>query len=182
MEADPLFIPARANFGENLRLMGDPAASIREQTRALEQDPRNLAFVTPVLSLAQMNAGDLAGARRTLERVRGEQPQNYLFRLLWALQLALEGKREEALVQMHPEVLKYGELVPVALYTAEFYAVLGEKSRSIDWLDRAVRAGDERVEWFERDPLLANIREEPRFRQILESIRARRAQRAQSKQ
>jgi len=39
--------------------------------------------------------------------------------------------------------------------------------------DRRSRAGDERADWFERDPLLGNIRQEPRFRQIVDGIRYR---------
>ena len=56
-------------------------------------------------------------------------------------------------------------------------AVLNEPSKALDWLDQAVRSGDERAEWFRRDPLLANVRNEPRFQQILESIAYRRQQR-----
>jgi hypothetical protein len=59
----------------------------------------------------------------------------------------------------------------------EFYAVRGEKEPALDWLARAVRNGDERAEWFKRDPLLASIRGQPRFDQILASIDFRRQQR-----
>jgi len=37
-----------------------------------------------------------------------------------------------------------------------------------------VRNGDERAAWFRRNPLLAGLREQPRFRQILETIASRR--------
>jgi hypothetical protein len=60
---------------------------------------------------------------------------------------------------------------------AEFYAVLGDRAKAVEWLDRAVRAGDERADWFERNPLLANIRQEPLFRQIVDGIRYRQEQR-----
>jgi hypothetical protein len=79
------------------------------------------------------------------------------------------------------EVLKYAELLPMTCFAAEFYATLGDKAKALDWLDRAVRVGDERAEWFERDPLLESIREQPRFRQILESTRSRRQQRAKAR-
>ncbi len=59
---------------------------------------------------------------------------------------------------------------------AEFFAVLNDATQSLDWLDRAVRSGDERAEFFRRDPLLANVRSHPRFQQILESIAYRRQQ------
>jgi len=61
---------------------------------------------------------------------------------------------------------------------AAFYALVNEKDKALEWLDRAVRNGDERAEYFQRDPLLASIREEPRFKQLLESIAFRRQQRA----
>jgi hypothetical protein len=60
---------------------------------------------------------------------------------------------------------------------AEFYALLGELAKALEWLDRAVRMGDDREEWFRRDSLLANIRDDPHFQQILASVAYRRAQR-----
>jgi Tfp pilus assembly protein PilF len=177
--ADPLFVPARANFGENLRQMGDPAGSIREQQRILDQDPKNW-FALTFIAVAYMTQGNIAKAREALATARTLEPQNYQVRLLWALQLALEGSGAEARQAMDAEVLKYGELIIVASNVAEFYAVLGERTRALEWLDRAVRAGDERADWFERDPLLANIRQEPRFREIVDGIRYRQERRRET--
>ena len=55
--------------------------------------------------------------------------------------------------------------------------MLGETNTALDWLDRAVRLGDERGEWFQRDPLLKSLHAQPRFKQIIESIAYRREQR-----
>jgi len=63
------------------------------------------------------------------------------------------------------------------LHAAEFYAVLGDTSKAIEWLDRAVRKGDERVGWFRKNPQLASIRDDPSFQRIIYSIQARRKQR-----
>ena len=177
LDLDPLFFPARWNVGENLREMGDPDGSIREQEKVLEQDPRNVPALR-FLAMALTTKGDVAKARQKLEHARTLEPQNYGTRILWALQLALEGNREEALREMDPEVLKYGELALWASFVSEFYAVLGQKTKALDWLERAVRAGDERADWFQRDPLLTKIRDEPQFQQIVDSIRHRRQQRA----
>ena len=177
LDLDPLFFPARWNVGENLREMGDPDGSIREQEKVLEQDPRNVPALR-FLAMALTTKGDVAKARQKLEHARTLEPQNYGTRILWALQLALEGNREEALREMDPEVLKYGELALWASFVSEFYAVLGQKTKALDWLERAVRAGDERADWFQRDPLLTKIRDEPQFQQIVDSIRYRRQQRA----
>jgi Tfp pilus assembly protein PilF len=179
LDSDPMLFPARLNFGENLRLIGDPAGSIQEQEKVLLQDPKNMLALF-YLALAYQTQGDAAGAREALTRARALEPQNYMVRLLWALQLAVAGKRADAVREMDSEVLKYGELMSVTSNVAEFYAVLGDPAKSLDWLDRAVRAGDERAEWFQRDPLLANIQREPRFRQITDGIRHRREQQAKS--
>jgi len=174
--ADPLFVPARANVGENLRLMGDAAGSIREQQKIIDQDPKSWYALT-MMAMACMTQGNVAKAREMLTTARTLEPENYQGRVLWALQLAIEGRRAEALEAMNAEVLKYGELINVASNVAEFYAVLGDRAKAVEWLDRAVRAGDERADWFERNPLLANIRQEPLFRQIVDGIRYRQEQR-----
>jgi len=174
--ADPLFVPARANVGENLRLMGDAAGSIREQQKIIDQDPKSWYALT-MMAMACMTQGNVAKTREMLTTARTLEPENYQGRVLWALQLAIEGRRAEALEAMNAEVLKYGELINVASNVAEFYAVLGDRAKALDWLDRAVRAGDERADWFERNPLLANIRQEPLFRQVVDGIRYRQEQR-----
>ena len=177
LDADPLFFPARMNIGMLQLLTGDAQSGIRELEKVLEQDPKNF-YARTMLAWAHMTIGALPKARQILEGARSLEPENYALRLLWVLQLALEGSQDQARRELDPEVLKFGELPVAALAVAEIYAVLGDKAKSLEWLDRTVRAGDERAEWFQRDALLANIRAEPRFRQILDAIRFRRGQRA----
>ena len=55
----------------------------------------------------------------------------------------------------------------------------GQLDDAIEWLERAVRNGDERPNWFRKDPRLASIRQDPRFQVIINSIDARRKQRQQ---
>ncbi len=169
---DPLFFPARNNIADNLRQMGNPAAGIPELEKVLEQDPKNIPALVS-MTLAHLAMGNAAKARETLVVARQIEPENYILRVLWALQLAVEGRRAEALRAMDTDVLKYGEVFSVAANVAEFYATLGDRPKALEWLDRAVRAGDERAGWFERDPLLAGIRQETRFREIVNGIRYR---------
>ncbi len=179
LKADPTFFPARTFLGEVYREEGKQAEAIREQEKVLEQDLTNIIALTH-LARTYIDQGDLPRARATLERARPEDRQNYGIRVAWALLLAREGRRAEALKEMDADVQKYAEVhVFTTAEAAAFYAVLGEKERALEWLDRAVRNGDERDEWFQRHPLLENIRNEPRFKQILESIAYRRQQRDQ---
>ena len=176
----PLFWPARLNLGELLREQGDTAGAIREHASALEQDPQNVQLLSPLAS-AYIDSGDLSKARQVLERARTEHRQSYLVRQNWALLFALEGKRGEALREMDGQVQAYAAAqIYGPLRAAEFYAVMGDADKAVEWLDRAVRMGDDREDWLRRDPLLASIRQHPRFQQILASVAYRRQQRSRS--
>jgi tetratricopeptide (TPR) repeat protein len=180
IQSEPLFWPSRYNLGELYREQGKTAEAVREQEKVLEQDPQNVAALR-CLARTHLDAGNLPLARRTLERLRPQDRENFRVRLVRAQLYAVERKRALALKEMDEPMLKYADLQPfAALDAAEIYAVLGEKDKAIEWLDRAMRKGDDRAEWFRRDPLLVSIREEPRFKQILDSIAYRRQQRAQA--
>ncbi len=174
----PLFWANSLLLGTLLHQNGDPAAAVREFAGILEQDPQN-PFALRELARVHLASGDTKTARVFLEKARKEDRQNYRARLAWALLFAREGKRRDAMREMDPELLKYADLHPTyTLEAAEFFAVLGEKRQALDWLEKAVRNGDERVEWFRRNPLLESLRNEFRFKSLLDSIAFRRQQKS----
>ena len=177
LAAEPLFFPARMNLGHILFMEGDIDGAIREQEKVVEQDPGN-PYATMSLARVHIDRNDIPAARRTLEGLSPDVQKSFAVGQTWALVLALEGKTKEAMERMDEASLKYGALAPLATSTvAEFYALMGDPQRSLDWLERAVRNGDERDAWFRRDLLLAKVRDLPRFQQILDSIDFRRKSR-----
>ncbi len=177
IESEPLFWPPRYMLGEILREQGKTAEAVRVYEVVLEQDPQN-STVLLCLARAYLDAGNLPKARQTLGRLRPQDASNFRVRMAKAQLHALEGKRALALKEMDEEVLKYADLQPfAALDAAEVYAVLGETDKAIEWLDRSMRKGDDRAAWLRIDPLLANVRQHPRFKQILNSMEFRRQQR-----
>jgi serine/threonine protein kinase/Flp pilus assembly protein TadD len=177
LDKQPLFYPAHMNLGDSLRQQGDTPGAVLQFKKILDVDAQNNFAITG-LAQTYMDAGDLANARTTLERGRPQDRKRYETRLTWVLLLALEGRKDEAAKEIDPELTKYCQsFVWTTLPMAEFYAVVGDTSQALTWLERAVSNGDERVEWFRRDPLLANLRRLPRFQQILESTAYRRQQR-----
>jgi tetratricopeptide (TPR) repeat protein len=177
IESEPLFWPPRFHLGELLREQGKTNESVYEQEKILEQDPQNVTALR-CLARAHLDAGNLRQAWVTLGRARPQDQQNFRVRFVKAQLYAAEGNRALALKEMDEQVLKYADLQPFAtLDAAEVYAVLGEKEKALEWLDRAFRKGDDRADWIRRDPLLANLREHPRFKQILSSMGFRRQQR-----
>jgi hypothetical protein len=76
---------------------------------------------------------------------------------------------------MDQETLQFARVAyPVTAQTADFYAALDDPSKAVDWIRQAVRNGDERTDWFRKDPRLARIQKDERFLRIIESIEARR--------
>jgi hypothetical protein len=115
--------------------------------------------------------GDTPGARSLLEGISAATHPNFRVRLNWALLLAREGKGDAAIAALDPETLKYAGIAMFApAQVAEVFALCGRTDEALDWLDRAVRNGDERAAWFRRDAFLASIQAQPRFRLILDSI------------
>ena len=81
-------------------------------------------------------------------------------------------------VEVDDEVLKWGGVAAsITSEIAVFYSVVGDVPAALRWLDRAVRHGDERGDYFARDPLFANVKDDARFAQILDSLRYRSRQR-----
>ena len=173
----PLFWPAHLTRGELLREGGDTAGGIRELERVLEQDAQNVDGLA-ALARAHIEAGDLPKAHQTLDRAHADDRANFGLRLQRATLLALEGKKDEASLEMDAGLLAFAGMYifgPVA--AAEFYAVMGDVDKALEWLDRAARLGDDRDEYFRRNRLLTNLRPHPRFQQILDAVAYRRQQR-----
>jgi len=174
LERNPLDNVTRMFLGELLRLQGDTASAIHTLERVLQQGPRHVAAAW-LLTMAYLDEGKLEQARALLEGMRPEFEKNYVWRHAWALLLAAEGKREEALQAMDEDTLKFARLTWSATSTtADFYALQGDSSKAIEWLQLAVARGDERVSYFRRNPRLASLRNDPRFQSLLESVEARR--------
>ena len=174
LEYRPLFGPARMFLGAAMLEAGDIQGAIGEIEKVLEQAPNNISAIS-WLSFAYLDNGDPARMRKLLEERQSLFEKNYLWRQLWALLLAIEGRREQAIQAMDGETLKFAAAAfPSTIGVAEFYAVLGDTDKAIEWLERTVRNGDERTTWFRRSSRLASIRHDPRFLRIIDSIESRR--------
>jgi tetratricopeptide (TPR) repeat protein/predicted Ser/Thr protein kinase len=174
LEREPLFGAPRMILGELRRNEGDAAGAIREHRRVLEQADTSVAVIW-WLALAYLDAGDLAAAAALLDEHRPRHAANFLFRIADATLLACGGNPTGALDQMDAEVLKYANAIFIATSAvAEFFAVVGDTARAIEWMQNAVRNGDERVRWFRSSPRLAAVRDDPRFVRTLQAVEARR--------
>jgi hypothetical protein len=84
----------------------------------------NLQEIFPALSTLP------AKPRALLEGMRTGFEKNYMWRHAWAILLAAEGKRTDALQAMDEGTLKFAQLTwAVTSTTADFYALTGDNPR-----------------------------------------------------
>ena len=174
IERHPLFWPARMNYGDVLLQQGDAMKAVREQEKFLEQAPQNI-FAIRSLARAYISLGELTEAQRVLDQVRLEDSGNYHIRTSRALVTALQSRHEPVFITLDDELLRFAGAHALRTFDAvELFSVVGQTAKALEWLDRTVRNGDERVDWFQRDPLLSTIHEDPRFKRIIDSVTHRR--------
>jgi tetratricopeptide (TPR) repeat protein len=176
LDKSPLNTWAQWNLADILRTEGELGTARRGAELLVEQNPKDDG-ARMLLSFVYEDSGDFKKAQGLLELAPGTK-QEFFNRLAAARLHAAEGKRSEALREMDEGLLKFFEVNKCfTMQAAEIFAAVGEYDKALDWLERAVNGRDERVEWFRRDPMLKNIRNHPRFQQILASATARRQQR-----
>jgi tetratricopeptide (TPR) repeat protein len=172
----PLFFGARYLLADVLFEQGRSEEARREIEKIYEQDADNVAAHCSSVRLSLAN-GDVARARADLDHMLKLEAarSNFRLRLAEALLLAHEHRDDEARGRLDASLAKYAEIAPfAAAQMAEVYSAVGRTDDALDWLDRAVRSGDERVDWFRRNPFLAGVRDKPRFGEILRAVEARR--------
>jgi tetratricopeptide (TPR) repeat protein len=183
------FLAGRGRLGESLREMRrahelDPLSRIigvelgwvyylmhrtgeaQEQVRRTVALDRNYAHGYMILGLTQLQAGDPTAAIASLERAieLGDFYPHISGALACAY--AAAGDRAAALTEL-ANLRKRSANAYVPPFTfAVIYAGLGEKTRGLEWLERAVAERDIFLPENFFDPLLDPLRSEPRFAEI----------------
>ncbi len=107
------------------------------------------------------------------EKMCREDPEETMGQALRFAALAIQGRPDEAKNALTPQVR--GRLwmdFHLPWVVAEGYAVLGDGDEALRWLERAVEKGNVNYPVLsELDPLLADIRGEPRFKTLMERVK-----------
>ncbi len=78
----------------------------------------------------------------------------------------------EAALEMHTRATKFKGVAPVATYNiACVHSLQGNTAEALDFLEKAVELGMTRLDAFEEDPDLENLREEDRFKELVAKVR-----------
>jgi tetratricopeptide (TPR) repeat protein len=143
--------------------------AIEQYKKALDLDPnfsRAYISLSSALALTGRYNEALAEVHKAIERSGDRSRVAYLGRVY-----ALMGERERALktIEEVKEISKSRLVSPHSL--ALVYAALGEKDPAFEWLNKSLSEGYVELYTLKVDPWLDNLRDEPRFQDLLEKAR-----------
>ena len=194
---DPRDSQAQRYLSRYLASQGLLTEAVAASRRAIEIDPLDIFALENLANFLAASA-DYAGAREALRRAREINPADwdlwYEYGLVEVLsghsaealaasrQISLEGYRWTVAAMAHHSqgevaearrltadlIKKYGHSEPYAV--ARVLAWCGDTERAFEWLTRAYAAHDDRMESVKYDPLLSQLRTDPRYQALLRTM------------
>ncbi|HLJ51083.1 MAG TPA: tetratricopeptide repeat protein [Bryobacteraceae bacterium] len=166
-ELDPLSLPTITYLGIAYGLAGQPQIAIEQYKTAIDLDP-DFAEAHLNLALAYVRQNPTA-AFKELQAARNTTPESRLD-LTYAQVYAELGKRAEAL----KIVSKWEQLAGVVYFrplsVATVYSFLGDKEKTLYWLDRAYTERDGLLAYLGAGNPFSLVRTDPRFIQLYKRL------------
>jgi eukaryotic-like serine/threonine-protein kinase len=149
--------------------MGHFEEALRQLDNAGEPDN---PLVRTFRALALYYSGQTDPAAELMRQVVARHPNMHGIRPFLAMFLSAQGKHEEALAQLDDDVIRNAEVDPdIAYSVASVYAVEDMRDEAFDWLARAIALGNENRPCFENDPNWNSLRDDQRFKELMDKVR-----------
>ncbi len=141
--------------------MGHFDETFKELDNAGEPDN---ALVRTFRALALYYTGQTDAAAELMRDTVEKHPNMHGIRPWMATFLSAQGKHDEAIAQLTPEVKRNGEVdADIAYSIGSVYALEGLANDAFEWLERSIALGNANHPCFENDPNWASLRNDPRF-------------------
>jgi serine/threonine-protein kinase len=154
-----------------LLYQGKAHEAVEEVRQALQRSPdqfKLLAFLGYFLYYDGKTAEAEQAVNRSLHLRSGSGDE---VTLLFAAYLdAARGERDKidpSILKRRPADVADGD---VAEWTADIYALLGDKPQALAWLRRAVALGDHNYPWFQRNKNYDRLRGDPEFERLMREV------------
>jgi serine/threonine-protein kinase len=126
-------------------------------------DPDN-ALVRTFRALALYYTGQTDAAAELMRETVEKHPNMHGIRPFMAMFLSAQGKHDEAIAQLTPEVKRNGEVdADISYSIGSVYALEGLAIDAFEWLERSIALGNSNHPCFENDPNWTSLRSDPRF-------------------
>jgi serine/threonine protein kinase/tetratricopeptide (TPR) repeat protein len=146
--------------------------AIKELKKACDDDPGH--FVARFhYAKALASVGRREEAVAVIDDILDRAQEDLRTRLFRLYKLAFQGKRADVAGAVGSELSAWAQRDwMVCLWLVEIFALVHETEKALDWLDKAVELGAINYPFLnEYDPLLQNLRGEPRFQALMERIK-----------
>jgi serine/threonine-protein kinase len=152
--------------------MGDYVTAEEELNAGAEIEP-NHPLIRTFRAFIKFYEGEVELAVKIISDVLEKNPKLDGMRAIHAVFLAYQGKSAEAEALLTPETKALAKADhDMSYWIAQAYAVLGKKDEALEWLERAIKLGNENYPWFERDICLNSIRDDERFIELMNRKRS----------
>ena len=148
--------------------MGQFDETFRQLDNAGEPDN---ALVRTFRGLGLYYTGHTDEAAELMRETVEQHPNMHGIRPFLAMFLSAQGKHDEALAQLTPDVKRNGEVdADISYSIGSVYALEGLHGDAFEWLERSISLGNANLPCFENDPNWASLRGDPRFVELMERV------------
>jgi tetratricopeptide (TPR) repeat protein len=167
LELDPLSVETSGTAGTWHLYAGQYEKAVKHLEDAVELDPGN-SFYLDNLGLAHIQKGMVDDGLAMVKRAFEMSHTPMLYRdLAWAY---VKGHKPDEAKKLLTE-LEAEESKPTSgTAIAGVYAVLGEKEKAMEMLERARDEGSSYLVWVNTDFVFENLWDEPRFQALVEKM------------
>ena len=152
----------------------------RNYDRAVAELATGLAFEPnhPLLrtytAVVDYYRGQIEKATMVMEDILAKNPELHSQKLFLAYCYLARGERDGAFDLIDDRVLEIARAdQDVAYRLATAYALADMKDEAIEWLERSISMGNENYPWISGSPNWDLLRDDPRFKEILEGLQGR---------
>ena len=144
--------------------------ALKELDRGAKSEP-NHPMVRIFRSTVLFYSGKKVEAVKLIQEVLEEHPQMDGIRILLAIFLANQNRREEAKAQLRDEARDLAKADhDMAYWMTSASAQLGNIDEAFYWMERAIKLGNENKYWYQHDKMLEPLRTDARFQTLLNKI------------
>lgn len=159
------------NRARLLMFLQRPAEAMRELDQASAIEPDHPLLKT-FRALTLYHIGDVDSAADLMQQVLQQHPNMHGVRPVLAMCLSGQGKHEAAASAITEQAQEAAAADhDIAYWLASAYALAGKRAEALEWLERAIKLGNENREWFERDRNWAGFHDDPGFQKLMNSIK-----------
>ena len=167
LELDPLSVRTAGDAGTSYLYHGQYDRAIQLLMDAIELDPKN-SFYLNNLGLAHIRQGRIDEGLEEVQRAAGMSNSPYPRDLAYAFVKAGRPEEARAILSGLLQSSEGGRAYPMKL--GGVYAVLGEKEKAFEWLEKAYEERSGYLPSIVSDFVFDSLRDDPRFRALLKRM------------